>query len=109
MPKVVIYLKEKKMEIYPIGLKCMGYEQLTVSTTAVSLTVPAGTIRAVLVVEDQDIRYRLDGTDPTATVGFLAKAAMEPFELYGNNTLADLSAIRDGGTDGVLSVHYYGK
>lgn len=92
---------------YPAGLKVKGYEQVTVSTTAVGLTVPAGTIRAVLVVEDQPLRFRLDGTNPTSTVGMLAKADKE-IEIFSKEVLEAFKAIRDGGTDAVLSVHYFG-
>ena len=40
------------METHPIGLKSKGYQQLTVAATAVELTGPAGSVRAVIGVED---------------------------------------------------------
>lgn len=39
--------------------------------TATALTYPAGTTTAVCTVEGQSVRYRDDGTAPTATVGTL--------------------------------------
>jgi len=95
------------METHPIGLKSKGYQQVTVSTVAIGLTVPAGTVRAVFGVEDQSLRYRVDGTVPTASVGVLAKADAS-FELYGRTVLTAFKTIRVDGTDSVLSVHYYG-
>ena len=55
---------------YKLERKPKGYQQLTVSTTAVALTVPVGATRAVVKVIAQPVRYRNDGTAPTSTVGF---------------------------------------
>lgn len=85
-----------------------GYQQITVSTTAVGLTVPDGATRAVLGIEAQPLRYRTDGTNPTASVGML-QAASTFVELSGADTLANFKAIRSGGTDSVLNVSYYGS
>jgi len=82
-----------------------GYEQVTVSTTAIGLTVPAKARMAIAVVEDQPLRYRDDGTDPTAAVGTLIKAD-NSFSICGS-AMGVFKAIRDGGTDAVLSVNYY--
>ena len=42
---------------------------LSVGGTAVALTVPAGSTSAEICVESNAIRYRDDGTAPTASVG----------------------------------------
>ena len=47
----------------------VGFETLTVSLTALSLTVPTAASGAYLTCETNDIRYRLDSIAPTATVG----------------------------------------
>lgn len=94
------------METYSAGLKCKGYQQITVSSTALALTVPAGTKRAVIGVEAQPIRYRLDGTNPTASVGFNVKADVT-FEIVGNEAIKALKMIRTG-TDATVNVHYFG-
>lgn len=56
-----------------MGLKsttaCLGYQRITSLSAATSLTVPTGATMAVIVCETQAIRWRDDGTDPTATVG----------------------------------------
>jgi len=47
----------------------LGYQQITSLAAAVGLTVPAGAQRARIQVETQAVRWRDDGTNPTATVG----------------------------------------
>lgn len=48
-----------------------GYAQITSLATAVGLgTIPLGTTTALIRVETQNTRWRLDGTNPTATVGY---------------------------------------
>lgn len=49
--------------------KPVGYEQVTVLTSATSLTVPTGALVAVIQAVTQNVRWRDDGTAPTATVG----------------------------------------
>ena len=84
-----------------------GYQQLTVSTTAVGLTLPTGAQRAVIHIEAQPIRYRDDGTDPTSTVGVLVKADVS-FELNSLLSLRQFKAIRSGSVDATVNVVYYG-
>lgn len=64
---------------------CLGYQQLGTLTSAVGLTVPARDPLtgmdmkanfALIVAETQDVRWRDDGTDPTASVGMLLKAGV---------------------------------
>lgn len=87
-------------------VKPRGYQQITVSTTAVGLTVPAGASRAIVVVEAQPIRYRDDGTDPTSSVGMLCQANLR-FELESQASMLAFKAIRQGASDATLSVSYY--
>lgn len=50
-----------------------GYQQITVLTAAVALTVPPAcgskASLAVITAEAQAVRYRDDGVDPTAAIG----------------------------------------
>lgn len=55
-------------------LKAKGYQQLTSLASATTLTVPAGTSVALIQAEAQDVRWRDDGTNPTATVGMILSA-----------------------------------
>jgi len=58
-----------------------AYESITVGASAVSLTNatfnPTGSvppaIRAIITVEDDTIRFRTDGTDPTSSEGHKGK------------------------------------
>lgn len=92
----------------PVGLKPKGFQAFTVSSTALALTVPSGTTRAIVTVEDQPLRWRDDGTDPTSTVGFLEPATSR-FELYGYSSLQNFKMIKDGATDSEVGVVYYGE
>lgn len=49
----------------------LGYQQITSLSAATALTVPAGATTAIIVAETQDVRWRDDGTDPSATVGMI--------------------------------------
>lgn len=56
-----------------MGLKsttvCLGYQQITSLSAATGLTVPQGATLALIVPETQNVRWRDDGTNPTASVG----------------------------------------
>ena len=83
--------------------KPLGYQQLTTLSAAVGLTVPAGAVGAIIVPEAQAVRWRDDGTNPSATVGMpLAVAAA--LEYAG-----DLSAIKffEQTAGAKLNVTYY--
>lgn len=53
----------------PSGMRQLGYQQLTSLSAATALTVPAGTILALCTPETQAVRWRDDGTSPTASIG----------------------------------------
>lgn len=47
-----------------------GYEQITGLSAAKGFTtIPAGTVSVMVIPEAQAVRWRCDGTDPTAAVG----------------------------------------
>jgi hypothetical protein len=46
-----------------------GYQQITSLSAATALTVPTGATSVLITVESQAVRWRDDGTNPTATVG----------------------------------------
>lgn len=52
----------------------LGFQTITVAGTSIGFTLPAGTRMAVASVQVDNIRYRDDGTAPTATVGTLVTA-----------------------------------
>lgn len=88
---------------------CKNLEKITVSSTAIGLTAGFLTpdVKDVLITcEDQDVRFRCDGTDPTAAVGH-PLATGDSIQLSKKETLAKLRFIRKGGTDGTIMVSYW--
>lgn len=68
-------------------LNPLGHQQITNVSAAVGLTVPVGAVWALIRCEAQSVRWRDDGTNPSATVGMLMLAADVPF-LYGGTLTA---------------------
>ena len=87
-----------------IGYKSLGYQQITSLSAATGLTIPDGAVYAILQAEAQVLRYRDDGTNPTATVGMM----LYPGGSFTYN--ANLTAIKfiQADTGGILNVLYYG-
>jgi hypothetical protein len=52
--------------------------QNTTLSSAQTIAIPAGANYVILSAQSQDVRIRLDGTAPTATVGFLINADADP-------------------------------
>lgn len=55
--------------------KPLGYQQFTVATATALPSVPTNATYALIVCETQSVRWRDDGTNPTASVGFLLPAS----------------------------------
>lgn len=86
----------------------LGSQQLTVSTSVVSLTVPAGTVlRATLRSGGQPIRVRWSGTNPTATAGLYL---LKDEEMVIGADPADVRLIRDTTAtgDATVEIEYEG-
>lgn len=87
------------------------FEQIVVSTAAIGVTASMLTSgnhevsHAVITVEDGSIRYRIDGGNPTGSVGHLANAG-DQIELESYEEVLNFKAIRDAGSDGTLNVTY---
>jgi hypothetical protein len=86
-------------------LKAKGYQQITSLASSTALTVPDGTCLALIQAQGQDVRWRDDGTDPTATVGMLLSAG-ESME-YDVADVAVVEFIQVAAT-AILNVSYYG-
>jgi hypothetical protein len=88
----------------------VGYQQLTVSSAAVALTVPApsgnlpGPNCALIRVSGAGVRYRDDGTNPAAGTGYPLNVG-DSIPYYGN--LSVLKFIRSGSADATLDIVYY--
>lgn len=84
-------------------------EQITVANTAIGLTVanitPDGQMQATQAVcslEGAEIRFSVDGSTPTTTVGHLAEIG-ERFTFNGHDTLVKLLMIRTGSVSGTMT------
>ena len=90
-----------------MGLKsttvCLGYQQITSLSSATALTVPTGATAALIVASTQAIRWRDDGTNPTASVGM--PVTVDTYFSYDG----DLNRIRfiEQTSGAVLNVSYY--
>ena len=90
-----------------MGLKattnCLGYQQITSLSAATALTVPTGATAALIVASTQNIRWRDDGTNPTASVGM--PVLVDTYFTYDG----DLNRIRfiEQSSGAVLNVSYY--
>lgn len=86
------------------------FESITVSTTALGLTAAnlAKGVAAEITVENGSIRFRTDGTAPTASVGHLLNDG-DVLYLDNPSDLSALRMIRDAATDGDISVSYFNR
>ena len=88
-------------------------ESITVSNTAIGFTsatiIPekrTKPIQAVFIVETAQIRFTVDGTTPTTTVGFLAEIG-DIVTINGEGDIKNFKAIRTGSTDAVIQPIYF--
>ena len=89
-----------------------AFETITVADTAIGLTDSTTYLQAspkpkkvFITVETAQFRYRIDGTDPEATVGHLTNP-MDGITLEGFSQLNNFKAIRKGVTSASISVTY---
>jgi hypothetical protein len=84
-----------------------GFEQITGLNVVKQLTVPAGSSFASIRAVTQNVRYRLDGTDPEAGIGEQIKAgADQPTILVIQNGMIAAKFIQEA-SSAVLNVHYF--
>ena len=82
----------------------LGYQQITSLSTAQSLTVPTGATFATFVAEGQIVRFRDDGTAPTASVGTPLGVGLLPYVYSGTLSAIEFIQETSGAT---LDVLYY--
>lgn len=85
-------------------LSNLGYQQVTSLSSAASLTVPAFTKLAVIQCESQSVRWRDDGTNPTASVGMI----LNPGDTFFYNGNAGAFKAIEVAASAKLNVSYYG-
>jgi len=82
-----------------------GYQQITSLSSAAGLTLPGGgETFCVIQAEDQNVRWRDDGTNPTASVGMVLYADGGPMTYNG-----DLTTIKfiEETASAKLNISYY--
>ena len=91
-------------DIAPTGLRPYGFQVIASLTTAKSLTAPKGALIALIQAEGADIRWRDDGTAPTASLGmFLGNG--QTLQYTGDLQTIKLIGAAGGAT---LNVSFYG-
>lgn len=85
------------------GYTPLGFQQIALTSTAGGLTPPTGARLAVIDAEIQNVRYRDDGVNPTATVGMRILADTEL--RYSGNLTAIKFVVELAGA--VINVSYY--
>jgi hypothetical protein len=91
------------------GSNAGNYEAITVDGTAGGKALTTATVRvntkAFITLENAQIRFTIDGTAPTITVGHL----FNPGDILKLDSAADLAsfrAIRTGATSGIIQCTY---
>src|SRR5690554_5135931 len=90
-----------------------GYRQLAVSSSVVDLAdatggIPQGATFALITVDDDEVRWRDDGGDPTSSVGMNADPSDDTrfIVLPSSEAIRNFKAIRVT-TDAELNISYY--
>jgi len=97
------------ISIDPGDLNVSGYESITVADTAIGFTAAtvgaAGIKGAFCTVETAQIRFRMDGTNPTSAEGHVLDPG-QTLTIINQGTLVNTMFIRTGATSGVLKVTF---
>lgn len=97
-----------KVEAMEGAVVPIGYRQITSFSTLQTLTVPDGCYFALIQCETNDVRYRDDGTAPTAAIGMRLFAGQVINYTGGTAGLKALQFIPVTGS-AVLNISYYGS
>ena len=88
------------------GLRPLGYVQVTVLSASTGLTIPAGCCLIRVIPQTQAVRWRDDGTAPTATVGQpLAVGAELLYDATGMVALRFIEQVASA----AINVTFYGS
>lgn len=92
----------------PYVFTVTGFQQMGSLASATALTVPQASKIAEICVENGAIRYRDDGTAPTASVGIqvASSSATTPFCFQYSGPLPALQMINSTGTPSVFVAYY---
>ena len=90
--------------------KCFDFETITVADTAIGLTASKLKVTpqpkmVIITAESGQMRYRMEGSDPSATVGHILQPNAS-LVLEGTDQLTNTKWIRTGVNSGKLQVSY---
>lgn len=87
--------------------KVVSFEELSVGAAAVALANASSLYYdwCEIEIEGQPIRFRLDGTNPTSSVGHFCGPGS--FHVLSPNETQGLRAIRTGAANGTVRAMYY--
>lgn len=104
--------KANKTNIIAGLFTAFAFEELTVSNSVKTLTSTKyldtdgeNATRAIITIQDAQIRYMYNGDTPTASLGHV----VNPFDtitLLGSQNIRNFKAIRKGSTDAKISCTY---
>jgi hypothetical protein len=96
-----------KNKVRIVDLAASDFEKLTISNAGAGLGVTAAKIGEgiFLTVEDDDIRYRFDGTAPDATTGHLLMDG-QTLQLIDKTAVINLLMIRVD-TDAIVQITHF--
>ena len=93
----------------------LGMEQISAGATAIGFTesnynkamngVKMKANSAILTVEVAQVRFRIDGTAPTASIGHVLNAN-DAYSLLTFEQISNFKAIRTGATNALLTITY---
>ena len=114
-PEITQILKDNLADIKTAveysGHNAAAYESITIDNTVggkgFTLAKYGTNVYAFITVETAQIRFTLDGTAPTTTVGHLLNAG-DVLELDSNADIVSFRAIRTGATSATIHVTYLG-
>ena len=89
------------------GTAYKAFESITVANSAVGLTAATivGAEEALITCATAQLRFTLDGTTVTSSVGHLLEVG-DALKIDSSETLGVVRFIRTGGVSGVLSCSY---
>lgn len=85
----------------------VGFQQITSLSSATALTVPAGARFCSIRAEAQNVRYRMDGTNPTAAIGEQIKAAADQPTILTIESGMHQAKFIEESASAKLNIHYF--
>lgn len=82
-----------------------GFQRITDVSVAIGLNLPAGASIAIITPETAAVRWRDDGTNPTAAIGYPCPIGSELY--YDSSSIRALRFIQQA-AGAILSIAYYG-